>query len=196
MITLSVNSDFLEDRGVFRQSYLSFLEGSDLGIDSAYLLHNNGKADIVDGEFEHVYGSMTITESLTVDGVKKVFEIAPRSFFQTNTYGAEKLYDITRSMIRHPGGTILDLYAGTGTIGIMISDLAERVHSVELVESSSQNNLTNLTLNSIDNVEVVNAKVEDFLRDFQKSNSTPSTIIIDPPRAGMHPSAPGLIPQF
>jgi len=69
---------------------------------------------------------------------------------------------------------------------------------VELVESSSQNNEVNLTLNNIDNVSVVNAKVEDFLKDekYKKIRSNPSAIIIDPPRAGMHPSAPELIPQF
>ena len=68
-------------------------------------------------------------------------------------------------MICERDGVILDLYAGTGTIGIIVSDLAKKVYSVELVQSASEDNRKNLELNGIKNVVVVNGKVEDFLKN-------------------------------
>ena len=87
---------------------------------------------------------------------------------------------------------LLDLYAGTGTIGILLSKYFEKVYSVELVADASMDGEKNADRNGIKNVEFVNAKVEDFVKkvgtEFTIHNSQ-FTIIIDPPRDGMHPSA-------
>ena len=223
MVVLSVNSEFSRIWNLkfeiwnFVDDFVAFLKWLDHEVTSAYLLHNSGKADIVDGEFEHVYGKEVIVERLIVGERGLDFQIRPKSFFQTNTLWAQKLYEVVRGMICERDGVILDLYAGTGTIGIIVSDLAKKVYSVELVQSASEDNRKNLELNGIKNVVVVNGKVEDFLKNskfkiqneevtqFWTLNSelwtlnlerSVDTIIIDPPRAGMHPSAPEIISQF
>lgn len=85
---------------------------------------------------------------------------------------------------------LLDLYAGTGTIGILLSKYFEKVYSVELVADASADGEKNADRNGITNVEFVNAKVEDFVKivgsEF-KINNSKLTIVIDPPRDGMHP---------
>ena len=96
--------------------------------------------------------------------------------------------------------TVLDLYAGTGTIGMIFSDIAEKVISVELVQEASENGEKNAKKNGVTNMEFVNAKVEDFLEKYLNNLTQVSPtrrdettgadlLIIDPPRAGMHPSA-------
>jgi 23S rRNA (uracil1939-C5)-methyltransferase len=65
----------------------------------------------------------------------------------------------------------------------------QKVYSVELVESSSRDGEKNATRNAITNVEFVNAKVEDFASDFAKQGGHADTIVLDPPRDGLHPSA-------
>lgn len=90
------------------------------------------------------------------------------------------------------GGVLLDLYAGTGTIGILLSKYFEKVYSVELVADASADGEKNADRNGIKNVEFVNAKVEDFVKKVGsefKINNSKLTIVIDPPRDGMHPSA-------
>ena len=74
---------------------------------STYLIHNTQRADVVQGKYQHISGTQKIQEQL----LQKTFEIGPRSFFQTNSTGAELLYDTVRKWITHTGGTLLDLYA-------------------------------------------------------------------------------------
>lgn len=161
-------------------------------IESAYLLRNVGKADIVTGEAVKLYGSDTIIETLL--GLE--FEIHPKSFFQTNSLGAEKLYETVISLMRSNGGTLLDLYAGTGTIGILLSKRFDLVHSVELVPEASADGVRNAARNGVKNVEFFTGKAEEFVREFLDGGKTANTIIIDPPRDGMHPSAPKTLLDF
>ena len=126
------------------------------------------------------------------------FTITPKSFFQTNTSGAEKLYECVQDMIQYGDGVMLDLYAGTGTLGIICSDKADHVYSVELVESASEDNIYNRDKNSLTNITPINMKVEDFAKQYKEKlqESSIHTIIIDPPRSGMHPDAPKNILRF
>ena len=156
------------------------------------LLENNSKADIVTGEVNILSGDGVIHEML----LEKTFAIRPKSFFQVNTYTAEKLYSVVRSMIRSPGGTLLDLYAGTSTIGIILSDLYDHVVSVELVASATEDARINATLNGVENLEIVNAKVEEYLVTAMENKIKANTLIIDPPRDGMHPDALETIAKF
>ena len=156
------------------------------------LLENNSKADIVTGEVNILSGDGVIHEML----LEKAFAIRPKSFFQVNTYTAEKLYSVVRSMIRSPGGTLLDLYAGTSTIGIILSDLYDHVVSVELVASATEDARINATLNGVENLEIVNAKVEEYLVTAMENKIKANTLIIDPPRDGMHPDALETIAKF
>ncbi len=71
----------------------------------------------------------------------------------------------------------------------MLSQKFQKVYSVELVESSSQDGLKNAKRNGVSNVEFIQAKVEDFAADFAKNGGKADTIVLDPPRDGLHPSA-------
>jgi 23S rRNA (uracil1939-C5)-methyltransferase len=79
---------------------------------------------------------------------------------------------------------------------MIMSDIAKHVISVELNEEASTNGKKNAKKNSISNVEFINAKVEDFLTDYLGKDMKADLLIIDPPRAGMHPSAPENILKF
>lgn len=131
-------------------------------IASIYFLENTGRADIVQGNQVLLYGKTTITDEL----LGLTFEIQPKSFFQVNTLGAEKLYTSVIDSIHHKGGILLDLYAGTGTIGILLASEFKMVYSVELVASSSEDGNKNAERNNVKNVEFVNSKVEDFAQKF------------------------------
>lgn len=133
-------------------------------ITSIYFLSNTGRADIVTGDETLLFGVPTIEEEL----LGLTFEIAPKSFFQVNTLGAESLYTTAIDMIRSKGGILLDLYAGTGTIGILLSPHFDSVYSVELVQSASRDGEKNANKNGITNVHFENKKVEDFAREFRE----------------------------
>lgn len=183
----------VEDFRIALQSLRHVFEEKKIHVDSFYLLHNTSRADIVQGEFELISGNPTISEKL----FDLTFEISPKSFFQTNTLGAEVLYKTTQDLIQTKNPIIFDLYAGTGTIGMIVAKQAQKVYSVEIVASASEDNKRNLKKNGLTNVEVVNAPVENFLKEWKQEHSRhPDIIIIDPPRAGMHPDAPNIIREF
>ena len=100
-------------------------------------------------------------------------------------------------MIRTVNPVLFDLYAGTGTIGMVLSRHAKEVFSVEIVPEASRDNTRNLRNNDIPNVRVINDPVEKFLAEWKEEKSAPpDVIVVDPPRAGMHPDAPGIIAEF
>jgi len=121
------------------------------------------------------------------------FQISPTSFFQTNSTWADSLYSQVLDMAHRDAlstQTVLDLYGWTGTIWMIFSQAgAEQVHSVELVTSASKDGEKNAASNSLKNISFVNAKVEDFLETYISSGASADLLIIDPPRAWMHPDA-------
>lgn len=152
---------------------------------SAYILYNHSKADIVDWEFIHIFGNPSIEETL----FDFTFEIQPKSFFQTNSLWAELLYKNAIDLIDWEWDVALDLYAGTWTIGIIISHKFNKIYSVELVAQSSEDGAKNALKNWVKNIEFINAKTEDFLAKFIKDWWKADCLIIDPPRSWMHPNA-------
>lgn len=187
MVVFSVNGIYesgSDVAGIFAEMTAS-LTAKYPQIASIYFLENTGRADIVTGNPVLLFGKKIITDDL----LGLTFEIAPKSFFQVNTLGAEKLYTQAIDYIHNKWGVLLDLYAGTGTIGILLAKYFAKVYSVELVESASRDGEANALRNSVSNVEFVNAKVEDFASEFAKNGGKADTIVLDPPRDGLHPSA-------
>ncbi len=188
MVVMSLRTDAPEWTPETEQSLLVFfqeLRARHPDIASCYLLENNGKADIVHGEFRLVSGAPTITEELL--GLR--FRIRPQSFFQVNTLQAERLYSIVREFAPARGGLALDLYAGTSTIGSVLADRFERVVSVEINASACEDARENATLNNITNLEMVCAPVEKYLQQYTDSGERADFLVVDPPRDGMHPDA-------
>jgi len=116
------------------------------------------------------------------------FLISPKSFFQTNTKQAEKLYQITRDFAELDGTqNLYDLYCGTGSIGIFCSKGARQVIGVELVDEAIADAKANAALNGLDHTHFYAGDVIDICDDtFFEKHGRPDVIITDPPRAGMH----------
>ena len=116
------------------------------------------------------------------------FIISPKSFFQTNTKQAEKLYRITREFAQLTGNEVVyDLYCGTGSIGIFVSPGAKKIIGVELIEDAIEDAKKNAAHNKVSNAHFFAGDVIKICDDaFFAEHGKPDVIITDPPRAGMH----------
>lgn len=116
------------------------------------------------------------------------FKISPKSFFQTNTRQAKKLYDVIRSFARLTGKeTIYDLYCGTGSIGIYLSKGAKKIVGVDVIEEAINDAKENVLINNINHALFFSGDVIDICTDdFFAVHGRPHVVIIDPPRAGIH----------
>ena len=116
------------------------------------------------------------------------FIISPKSFFQTNTKQAEKLYSIARDFAQLTGKEIVyDLYCGTGSIGIFVSPQAKKIIGVELIEDAIENAKKNAANNNIEHATFFAGDVIKICNDaFFEEHGRPDVVITDPPRAGMH----------
>ncbi|MEO5995063.1 MAG: 23S rRNA (uracil(1939)-C(5))-methyltransferase RlmD [Chitinophagaceae bacterium] len=116
------------------------------------------------------------------------FKIGPKSFFQTNTYQGENLYKIVRDFAELTGNeTVYDLYCGTGSIGIFLSNQAKKIIGVEVMEEAITDAIENASLNKIDHAYFIAGDVINICADaFFEQHGKPDVIITDPPRAGMH----------
>ena len=162
------------------------LEGKIVGI-----LHikNDSLADIVQSDETRVlYGQEYFFEELL--GLK--FKISTFSFFQTNSLGAEVLYETAREFIENSdknamnGKVVFDLYSGTGTIAQMLAPVAKKVIGVEIVEEAVEAAKENAKLNGLTNCEFI---AGDVLKVIDNVKEKPDMIILDPPRDGIHPKA-------
>jgi 23S rRNA (uracil1939-C5)-methyltransferase len=117
------------------------------------------------------------------------FEIAPNAFFQTNTRQAERLYDVAAAFAGfRPDDLVYDLYCGAGTIALYVSGQVRRVVGVELVEEAVANARANAAVNGVANCTfVAGDMLRLFTPAFVKEHGRPDVLIVDPPRAGMHP---------
>ncbi len=116
------------------------------------------------------------------------FKIGPKSFFQTNTRQAERLYSVAREFAELTGGeTVYDLYCGTGSIGIFVSRLAGKIVGVDVIEEAIADAKENAALNNIQHASFFTGDVIKICNDdFFTQHGKPGVIITDPPRAGMH----------
>jgi len=118
---------------------------------------------------------------------KFLFKIGPKSFFQTNTNQAERLYQTVRSFAGLTGTeTVYDLYCGTGSIGIFLSDQAKKVIGIEQIPEAISDANENALLNEIHHAAFFAGDVTEICNDaFFKTHGRPDLIVSDPPRAGM-----------
>ena len=150
-----------------------------------------------DGKGQHPINSLENLDSIDVDYSKGyileklegyTFIISPKSFFQTNTKQAEKLYSVTRDFAELNGTqTVYDLYCGTGSIGIFVSDKAKKIIGIETVPEAIEDAKKNAALNNIQHTSFFAGDVIKICDDqFFAENGKPDVVITDPPRAGMH----------
>ena len=120
---------------------------------------------------------------------KLKFKIGPKSFYQTNSEQAYKLYSVAKEFAALTGNEVVyDLYTGTGTIAQFISNKASKVIGIEYVKEAIEDARINAEANGITNCTFFDGDMKDILTaDFIKEHGKPEVMIIDPPRAGMHP---------
>jgi 23S rRNA (uracil1939-C5)-methyltransferase len=182
---LMVNLVFGEQEDESIANVMGFLKETFPGITSLFYTVNRKFNDSLHDQSPILFhGKPFAIEQL--DG--KRFKVGPKSFFQTNTKQAEVLYSITKEFAELTGKEIVyDLYCGTGSIGIFVSDQAAQVIGVELIEEAIDDARENVELNNIHNADFFAGDVADVCNDdFFNSHGKPDVIITDPPRAGMH----------
>ncbi len=166
-------------------------------VDSIYWGIHRKLSDVAEAEELHLlHGAPCIEEALHVPangGQRRLtFRISPMSFFQTNTLATELLYGKIREWVQTVSSRELyDIYGGAGGIALTCADLVESVCSVESVASASEDGRINMQQNGVANVEFVTEKTETWLRGRAEEGVCPpdSAVVLDPPRAGMHPKA-------
>ena len=186
-----LGTDMQEDQvlGGWKERLLGLeLEGRFAGI-----LHtlNDSLADVVQSDRTDVlYGQDYFYEELL--GLR--FRISPFSFFQTNSLGAEVLYDMARSYVGETKDKVVfDLYSGTGTIAQILAPVAKKVVGVEIVEEAVEAARMNAKLNGLENCEFL---AGDVLKVIDEIQDKPDLIVLDPPRDGIHPKALNKIIEF
>lgn len=188
LVDLVTTTQMQPDLSGFTQTLLALEQEGALQGSFAGILHtsNDSPADVVvDQGTEILYGIDYFTEELL--GLQ--FKVTPFSFFQTNSHGAEVLYETARRYLTEigmKGGTVFDLYCGTGTIAQLMAPYVDRVIGVEIVEEAVEAAKENARRNGLDNCSFL---AGDVLKVLDTIGEKPDMIILDPPRDGIHPKA-------
>ncbi len=176
---------FAEEKTDQIDGMMSFIKTEFPFITSLNYIINQKKNDtIYDQEVINYYGKEYITEQLgDID-----YKISTKSFFQTNSKQAKRLYDIVKKL----GGftkqeVVYDLYCGTGSIGLYIANDCKKIVGIEQIQDAITDANFNATINAIDNCTFLAGTCEDLLKEeFISTHGMPDTVILDPPRAGLH----------
>jgi 23S rRNA (uracil1939-C5)-methyltransferase len=150
-----------------------------------YIINQKKNDTIFDQEVGVYKGAGYIHEEM--NGIK--FRIGPKSFYQTNSIQALRLYEIARDFANFKGDELVyDLYTGAGTIANFIAGQVREVVGIEYVPTAIEDAKINSAINNITNTKFYAGDMKDVLgADFVAEHGKPDVIITDPPRAGMHP---------
>jgi len=156
-----------------------------------YVINNKVNDSIGDLETYTFKGRDHIFE--VMEGLK--FKIGPKSFYQTNSEQAYRLYKVARDFADLSGNELVyDLYTGTGTIANFVSRQARQVIGIEYVPEAIEDAKVNSQINGISNTLFYAGDMKDILtEEFIREHGRPDVIITDPPRAGMHPDVVNVI---
>lgn len=182
---------FRDDRAV-REAMLEALHQAFPQITSLmYVINPKGNDTIGDLDVVTYHGKDHIMEEM--EGIR--FKIGPKSFYQTNSAQAYRLYCVARDFAALTGTeTVYDLYTGTGTIANFVARQARKVVGIEYVPEAIEDAKVNSAINGIGNTEFFAGDMKDVLTiDFIAEHGRPDVMIVDPPRAGMHADVVGTI---
>jgi len=141
---------------------------------------NLSPADRSYGEIQAFFGQDALVE--TLNGIE--FKIPVQSFFQTNPHQAERLINTVKEFAGLQGSeTVIDLYAGTGSIGLSLARFARKVMGIEENIPAVELSKENAARNGINNFEALAGKVEDLIKGLELKADL---FILDPPRPGIH----------
>jgi 23S rRNA (uracil1939-C5)-methyltransferase len=155
-----------------------------------YIVNEKMNDSIGDLEAVHYKGELLTAEMPAFSRTQILrFQINPKSFYQTNSNQAYRLYSVAAEMAAlKPTDVVYDLYTGTGTIALFVAGCVQKTVGIEYVEEAVQDARKNAVENNIDNAVFYSGDMAKILTDeFVEQNGVPSVIITDPPREGMHP---------
>lgn len=146
----------------------------------------NTKVNDTIGDQEVIIYSGTPYIEEEMEGLK--FRVGPKSFYQTNSKQAYRLYSVARDFAGlHGDELVYDLYTGTGTIACFLARKCRRVVGIEYVQEAIDDAKVNAAVNGLDNTEFYAGDMKDVLTpEFVEKHGRPDVMIVDPPRAGMH----------
>ena len=176
---------FFREERKNREALLSAMAKEFPGITSLmYVINKKANDTILDQEIILYAGKKFIVEKME----ELEFKVGPKSFYQTNSLQAYKLYQVAREFAALKGGeTLYDFYTGTGTIALFMSGKAGKVVGIESVPEAIEDAKENARRNYIDNAFFYAGDIKDvFSKDLIKEHGSPDVVIMDPPRAGLH----------
>lgn len=151
-----------------------------------YVVNTKVNDTLTDLDISLFAGTPYITERM--GGLQ--FRVGPKSFYQTNSRQAERLYATALDLAGLTGDELVyDLYTGTGTIANFVAGHARKVIGIEYVEDAVADARINSQINGVENTEFFAGDMKDVLTaEFIEAHGRPDVMIVDPPRAGMHQS--------
>jgi 23S rRNA (uracil1939-C5)-methyltransferase len=187
MIILQVVYDKME----WTEKILSALEVNFPQITSFQFVVNGKRNDtFADLNIQTWKGNPYITERMMKPdrSGELQFRVGPKSFYQTNSQQAQRLYQVAWEYAQITGTeTVYDLYTGTGTIACFVAGQAKKIVGLEYVAAAVEDAKINSQLNGLNNTSFFAGDIKDLLDDaFLEANGRPDVVITDPPRAGMH----------
>ena len=177
---------FKHDEPDQRESLLGFVHSRFPGLHSLmYVINPKLNDSMADLEVKLYKGEAWLTEYME----DLQFRVGPKSFFQTNSRQGLRLYQVTREYAGLTGKeSVYDLYTGTGTIAIFLARHARQVTGIEYVAEAIADANINAELNGLNNCRFIAGDMKDIFTDeFIFANGKPDVIVLDPPRAGVHP---------
>ncbi|MFT7623455.1 MAG: 23S rRNA (uracil1939-C5)-methyltransferase [Myxococcota bacterium] len=175
-------------------SFVAMLLAADVPVTSVYWSQYHAERGVPTTTREHhLHGEELLSEALHLEGQTPLrFEIHPRAFFQPNTLGAELLYDhVARAAGLNGEQQVLDLYCGTGSIGMSLARHAASVIGIELVPDAVENARQNALRNGINNITFHAGDVAKVLE--REGIQSADVIVVDPPRSGLMAAARVLV---
>jgi 23S rRNA (uracil1939-C5)-methyltransferase len=153
------------------------------GFKGLHVSENKAKGNVILGsKSRRLYGADTIEETL----LGLTFAISPLSFFQVNPAQTEVLYrKVIEFAALSPEDTVVDAYAGAGTVSLCMAKYCKRVVGLEIMPQAVESAMRNVKINDINNAEFITGAVETELPKLIKNGLRPDVVILDPPRKGV-----------
>jgi 23S rRNA (uracil1939-C5)-methyltransferase len=176
-----------------RESFLAALRSSEARVDTVVWSVNAGLSDVAWGEERAVLLGPGFIEDKLGD---LTFRISPRTFFQTNTRGAERLYQVIKGGLPTSGGTLFDLYCGSGSIGLYCADRVKHVIGIELNPQAVADARSNAESFGVSQTEFHAMDASTFAQSaefLERWKSPGARAVLDPPRPGLQPDVRKLL---
>ncbi|MGN0556600.1 MAG: 23S rRNA (uracil(1939)-C(5))-methyltransferase RlmD [Acutalibacteraceae bacterium] len=182
-VCLVINADRLPKE--MEKAYVDRIRSRFAFVKTVVLNINKKQTGVILGAKNRIlYGDGYLTD--TICGIR--IRISPLSFYQVNRDMAERLYKIAAEAAEARGKTVIDLYCGTGTIGLSMAGIAKEVIGVEIVESAVKDARRNAEQNGINNATFLCADAAEAAKKLGAKGVRPDVVILDPPRKGAEKS--------